>query len=198
MYTINSVNFNSKNSYNNPSFGSIQSFKCLGLYKKYPEYAKKLVDSFMANDEAMTFCKKYDVDLVFSTHHSFNNSVCSDFVMYVDNISKGKFRKFLDSLNYKKDRIHLTGFSNSSDTKGLDFATSNLTRYFSNKSGVLNSHIQSMDKKIQTALAEKAAKNQAKINLANKRKEITERKAINEINLKSSVHDLIRKSQSQD
>ncbi len=198
MNTINSVNFNSKNNYNNPSFSSIQSIKCSGLYKKYPEYAKKLVDSFMANDEAMTFCKKYDVDLVFSTHRSSYNSVCSDFVMYVDNISKGKFRKFLDSLNSKKDKIHLTGFSNSSDTKGIDFATSNLTNYFSDESGVLNSHMQSMDRKIQTDLAKKSAKKQAKIDLANKRKALTEEKAINEKNLKSAVDDLIRKSKSQD
>ena len=116
MNTISSVNLNSQNNYNNPSFGSIKSIKSLGLYKKYPNLAKELVDSFMTNDKAIAFCKKYDVDLVFSSR-SDSNFVYSDFVMFIDNISKGKLRKFFDSLNGKQDRVHLTSVSNVWDKK---------------------------------------------------------------------------------
>lgn len=155
MNTINSVNFNSKNSYNNPSFGSIKSIKSLGLYKKYPNFTKELVDSFMANDKAMTFCKKYDVDLVFASRLD-SNFVYSDFVMFVDNISKGKLRKFLDALNAKQDRIHLTSVSHVWDkNEGLELSTSYLKHYFSDESGVLNSHMKLKDEEIQTVLAKK-------------------------------------------
>ena len=49
--------------HNQPNFQALKSLKYRGLYKKYPEQAKKLKQAFMNNKIAMDFCKTYDVDV---------------------------------------------------------------------------------------------------------------------------------------
>ena len=56
---IQSINsYNDKK--NQPNFTAIKSLKMEGLYKKYPELGKQLVDTFQSSPRAMEFCKKYD------------------------------------------------------------------------------------------------------------------------------------------
>ena len=53
MQTVNNhlQNFNAYNQ----SFTGIKKVKCLGLYEKYPDLGKELVDTFKNNSKAMDF-----------------------------------------------------------------------------------------------------------------------------------------------
>lgn len=152
----------------NPNFTSIKSVKCEGLYKKTPELATDVVEAFKANPKAMEFCRKYDVDIVFYAFKDMHQSVESSLHIFYDNISKSKFRKFLDKfLGYKDDKISIHAWSDKySLPESLKESTVKLIEAMSPqkkvkdgyRGGLLDSHIELTDKKIQDTLAEKAAK----------------------------------------
>lgn len=152
----------------NPNFTSIKSVKCAGLYKKNPELAAEVVEAFKANSKALEFCKKYDVNIVFYAFKDMHQSVESSLHIFYDNISKSKFRKFLDKfLGYKDDKISIHAWSDKySLPESLKESTVNLIEAIAPqkkvkdgyRGGMLDSHIELADKKIQDTLAERAAK----------------------------------------
>ena len=62
---------------NSTNFKAIKSIKCEGLYKKFPEEGKKLIQTFKENAKVMEFCRKYDVDIVFNASEKNMNCVQS-------------------------------------------------------------------------------------------------------------------------
>ena len=88
---------NSSNKYN-PNFTSNKSIKSEGMYKKYPQFANSLVESFQKNPKAIEFCKKYDEDFVFYAVKQMRDSVQSSVHIFFDNIAKSKTRKLFDKL----------------------------------------------------------------------------------------------------
>ena len=107
MQTVNNhlQNFNAYNQ----SFTGIKKVKCLGLYEKYPDLGKELVDTFKNNSKAMDFCKKYDVDIIFHAAKDYIDSVKSSVNIFYDNVTKSKFKKFF---NNHEDRIEISGWGN--------------------------------------------------------------------------------------
>lgn len=188
---------------NNVSFGSIKSIKFEGLYKKYPELGKELIDSFEKNTKALEFCKKYDVDIVFYAVKQGMDSVNSYVHILYDNIAKSKFKKFITSFNGTEDKVSLSFFGNKYNVAGsLKESTSALKAAIAPQdvsnlragNGMLESHLRLADEEIQTALAKKAAKviaKKAKIELqANNNSKLNE----NSRNLEDSIKKLIDKS----
>ncbi len=55
MY-VGNINFSQNNNRYNQSFAGIRQVKCSGLYKKYPELGKEMVDTFKDNPKVMDFC----------------------------------------------------------------------------------------------------------------------------------------------
>lgn len=168
MQIQNLTSVQNNHSQNNPNFTSIKSVKCAGLYKKNPELAADVVEAFKANSKAMGFCKKYDVNIVFNAFKDMHQSVESSVHIFYDNISKSKFRKFLDKfLGYKDDKISIYAWGDKySLPESLKESTVELIEAISSQKkvkdgylgGMLDSHIELTDKKIQDTLAEKAAK----------------------------------------
>ena len=94
MNIVNS-NYTQNNNRYNQSFTSIKNVKCKGLYAKYPELGKELVDTFKNNSKVMEFCKKYDVDVIFHAMKHGSDSVESAVGILYDNGAKSKFKQFL-------------------------------------------------------------------------------------------------------
>ncbi len=95
------------------AFGAIKSVKCTGLYEQFPDLGKDLVDTFQSNPKAMDFCKKYDVDLVFSAIKTGWSSVQTTLHVFYDDLSKGKFKKFWQGLTSSPDEVSVASFSGS-------------------------------------------------------------------------------------
>ena len=155
---------NSSNKYN-PNFTSIKSIKCKGLYKKYPQFANSLVESFQKNPKAIEFCKKYDVDIVFYAVEQRKHSVQSSVHIFFDNIAKSKTRKLFDKLAGKSDdKIELYAWGKYSLPHAIEESTANLIEAMSPerkvangyRGGFLDSNIKFAEEKIQKALSEKA------------------------------------------
>lgn len=156
---------NSSNKYN-PNFTSIKSIKCEGMYKKYPQFANSLVESFQKNPKAMEFCKKYDVDIVFYAVKQMRDSVQSSVHIFFDNIAKSKTRKLFDKLAGKSDdKIVVYAWGNKySLPHSIEESTANLIEAMSPerkvangyRGGFLDSNIKFAEEKIQKALSEKA------------------------------------------
>ncbi len=165
---IQNVNSYSNNYSQKPHFTSIKSVKCEGLYKKYPELANQLVDTLKENPKAMEFCKKYDVDIVFHAIKKMQDSVESSIHIFFDNISKSKARKFLDKIaGNTDDKVVLHAWGNKySLPESLKASTADLIEHISPerkvadgyRGGMLDSHLQSADEKIQTVLNDKMNK----------------------------------------
>ena len=155
---------NSSNKYN-PNFTSIKSIKCKGLYKKYPQFANSLVESFQKNPKAIEFCKKYDVDIVFYAVEQRKHSVQSSVHIFFDNIAKSKTRKLFDKLAGKSDdKIELYAWGKYSLPHAIEESTANLIEAMSPerkvangyRGGFLDSNIKFAEEKIQKALSGKA------------------------------------------
>ncbi len=135
----------------NQSFTSIKSVRCEGLYRKYPELGKELVDTFKENPKVMDFCKKYDVDIVFHAVKEGMNSVQSSVNVFYDNVAKSKFQKILDFFGSTEDKVVIHGWGNEYDLyKSLNAATENLKAAISPENihsdrptGLLEVHMQS-------------------------------------------------------
>lgn len=196
---INNIN----QSYNNTNFQAIKSVKCRGLYEKYPELGQQLVDAFQKCKEAMDFCKKYDSDIVFYAKKDGIDTVESSIHIFYDNPALSKLKKFFKFLNSSEDRVEVSAWGYDYDlTKSLQGATDSLKKRMmpwdksTNPSGgLLNSHIESTNLDIQTALAQKIEKVEKKKAKAEASKNIKSEFENNKAKLDSSIQDLIEKGQ---
>lgn len=163
-----------------PNFTAIKSIRCEGLYKRHPELAEGLLESFKHNEKAMNFCKKYNVDIVFYATKSYTDTIKSSIHLFVENISKSKLRTFFDKLLNNKDEITISAFANNYPAlKSLETSSKELMEMIGTerqingrwKGGVLNSHLNLYDRNIENELAKKAGKTQAQSNTARNSKE---------------------------
>ena len=158
------------------NFKAIKSIKCEGLYKKFPEEGKKLIQTFKENAKAMDFCKKYDVDIVFFAQEKAMNCVDSSINIHYKDPTKGFFKRLSDAICGNEDLIRVFGFGNKYNIKdSIHESTMELNEMITaqygqyNKSGLLNIHIKNAEKNIEANLLEKAKK-QAKTEEINKAK----------------------------
>ena len=165
----------SQNNYST-NFKAIRSIKCEGLYKKFPEEGKKLIQTFKENAKAMDFCRKYDVDIVFFAQEKAMNCVDSSINIHYKDPTKGFFKRLSDAILGKEDLIRVFGFGNKYNIKdSIHESTMELNEMITaqygqyNKSGLLNIHIKNAEKNIEANLLEKAKK-QAKTEEINKAK----------------------------
>lgn len=147
------------------NFKAIKSIKCEGLYKKFPEEGKKLIQTFKENAKAMEFCRKYDVDIVFNASEKNMNSVESILSIFYKNPAKNIFQRFSSWLFGGDDCIRIFGFGNNYNIKdSLKHSTRELNEmitsqtmvtnkyYNPRKSGTLDSHVMMTEDNIQIRL----------------------------------------------
>ena len=187
------------NTAHRPSFRAIKSIKCTGIYKNEPELAKELIDTFKTNTEAMEFCKKYDVDIIFHAKQDTPADATEStlIINYVDP-TKNKIKRFFDTLNGIKNNIKLhawgTGFL---ENESLKNATEGLKELMypqiegKPSTGVLKAHIEIADKDITKRIKKKERKIKEKeIKLSKEQQKIeTKRKATEELD--KSIDELI-------
>ena len=179
------------------NFKAIKSVKCEGLYKKFPQYGKELVDTFRKNPVAMDFCKKYDVNIVFYSAKKALNDVESSIHVFFNNPAK---KKFLGIFGSKRDNISLSAYANQCNVKDNVENTTNILKAYieadvpGKTSGVLDQHIKLKEEDIAKFLAENRNKvviKQAEI-IAKKQETL---KQLNDTkNLDASIKDLINSS----
>ncbi len=196
--TLNQNNYSQKY---NTNFTAIKSVKCEGLYKKYPELANNLIVAFKANPRAMKFCKDYDVDIIFYAIKDCQNSVKSSVNIFFDNISKSKIKKFFQKfLTSNDDKVVISSWANEySVPRSIEKSTAILTDRISPErkvgdkwtGGMLDSHIENADKKIQEALAKKSEKQQKKAAELQMQKDAKENLENAQVKLQKSIDDLM-------
>ncbi len=183
----------------NPQFTSIKSITTSGLYKKFPEYGKELVDAFRKNPEVIQFCKKYDVDIVFDAFKGTSMIESSMHILY-DNLAKSKVRRFFDRLCGNRDKVSLHSWGNSFDVKlSIKKSTSDLVEMIlpegagvqKSRNGLLNSHLRSADKSIQDILDERAQKSLAQKSKKAEKVHAEDCFVANEKALDDSIKDLM-------
>lgn len=198
------INTYSQNNTTAPSFGRIKSVECQGLYKKFPELGKKLVDAFQQNPNAMEFCKKYDVNIIFQATKDSMNAVRSSVCVFYDNVAKGKLKRFIDFLSDEKDNINLSSFANKYNVEAaLKESTNSLIEMItpvnpngSTKiyNGLLDSHLRYAEERMQKILDKRAEKLAQKLQKT-KVKEIAQNNlAKNSQKLNDSINNLIDSS----
>lgn len=163
---------NNRNIYNQPNFTSIKSLQCRGLYKKYPELGKELVETLKENPKAMDFCKKYDVDIVFYAANIGMKKNLSSIHIFYDNVAKSKFKKFIGFLNNTKDKVELVMYGSKYQVEeSLKESTKYLKRaihasiggkHGGEYGGMLDIHLEYAHKRMQDELAKKVAEAEAK------------------------------------
>ena len=194
----------SQNNITAPSFGRIKRVECQGLYKKFPELGKKLVDAFQQNQNAMDFCKKYDVNIIFQATKDSMNAVRSSVCVFYDNVAKGKLKRFIDFLSDEKDNINLSSFANKYNVEAaLKESTNSLIEMItpvnpngSTKiyNGLLDSHLRYAEERMQKILDKRAEKLAQKLQKT-KVKEIAQNNlAKNSQKLTDSINNLIDSS----
>ncbi len=202
MQILNS-NYNiQNNSKYNQSFTGIRKVKCLGLYEKHPELGKELVDTFKNNSKVMDFCKKYDVDIFFHSAKDYMESVKSSVNIFYDNISKSKLKRFFNS---QDDKITISGWGNKHNlreslaeaTEDLKYAISPTDTKAQRPTGLLDSHIDLAEKKIQEALNQKELAKQNKLNQKEYKKQAQITHSDEKANLSNAIQDLINKTSSK-
>ena len=169
----------SQNNYST-NFKAIKSMKCEGLYKKFPEEGKKLIQTFKENAKAMEFCRKYDVDIVFNASEKNMNSVESILSIFYKNPAKNIFQRFSSWLFGGDNCIRIFGFGNNYNIKdSLKHSTRELNEmmtsqtmvtnkfYNPRKSGTLDSHVTMAEDNIEIELEMKHSR---KLNKAKKEK----------------------------
>ena len=186
---------------NSPNFRAIKSVKCEGLYKKYPQYADKLVYSFRNNPVAMNFCKDRDVDIVFHACKFGLLGTKSSIYLLYDNPVKSMMKKIFDFITRKRECIKLTSWGNKYDIKeSLVESTDDLASHLSpwskgkGQTGLLDSHIENAEKEIQEALAKKSKRQEEKLAKNKAQKELKIKEEIDLEMLQSSIKDLIETS----
>jgi LPS O-antigen subunit length determinant protein (WzzB/FepE family) len=179
------------------SFKAIKSVKCEGLYKKFPEEGKKLVDAFKNNSKAMDFCKKYDVNVVFYAVKEQFESVASSLHIFFKNPAKTKFFGLIKNAD---DKISLSVYDYRGGIKeSLEKSTARLKDYITENipgktSGVLDSHIHYKQEEISEYLAQKSKKEQEAVKKANLKNQLKSQKISAEESLKESIENLVNNS----
>ena len=79
--------------HNQSNFQALKSLKYKGLYRKYPEQAKKIKQAFLKNNTAMDFCKTYNVDVSIGAEKQGKNILSSYIRLDFINPIKSKFRE---------------------------------------------------------------------------------------------------------
>lgn len=199
---ITSITNNQNHKSQNQTFTGIKQVKCAGLYNKYPELGKELVDTFKNNAKAMEFCKKYDVSIIFHAVKENLDSAKASICIFYDNIAKSKFKKFLDSLNNSEDKVVIYSWGNKYNineslleaTEGLKGAISKENPTAKYPTGLLDAHLDIADRKIQKAITRKNEAKQKKLDKIMKDKNTTLMRNTNKNNLETSIKDLIEES----
>lgn len=190
------------NTAHRPSFRAIKSIKCTGIYKNEPELAKELVDTFKTNTEAMEFCKKYDVDIIFHAKQDTPADATEStlIINYVDP-TKNKIKRFFDTLNGIKNNIKLhawgTGFL---ENESLKNATEGLKELMYPKregkptTGVLKAHIEIADKDISKRLERKTKIIEEKEKTLRKEQQKIATQKTAALELEKSIKDLLNET----
>ena len=189
------------NQINTSSFRAIKIVKCVGLYKKYPQYAEKLVKALNNNAIAMRFCRNNDVDVVIRASEDVLESVHSLIQIFYKDPNKKPFKKFCDFICGKKEEINLNCYSNLYDIEeNIGSATNILIEKMSFsqkgniKKGQLNDIISKIEMKMKQFSDKKLIKEAKKL-AKNKLKEDIKIKQIYELqSLNNSIDKLIKNS----
>ena len=176
--------------YGNTSFQSIRSVKASGLYKKQPLIVSSLIDSFESNAAAMDFCKKHDVDIVFTAFKQGLNGVESSLHIFYDKPASG-IKKLMNYLFGTRPSVPVTGWGSSYNVEeGLLAATKDLINNMSSKTtGILDGQIHYAEKLIQEELIEKSNTKAAILPDVKKNSLKTDKERLNK-----SIEDLISRS----
>lgn len=201
---ITNSNYTPQNNRYNQSFTSIKSVKCEGLYRKYPELGRELVDTFKENPKVMDFCKKYDVDVVFYAVKYGIDGVKSSVNVFYENVAKSKIKKFFDFFSNSEDKVVIHSWGNEYDLhKSLNEATENLKAAISPENvrskrptGLLESHMESARESMEEILAKKAKAAQDKMDKLEGKTQLEKQKLDEKSKLNSAIDDLINKSSS--
>lgn len=197
-------NYASQNKRYNQSFTSIKSVRCEGLYRKYPELGKELVETFKENPKVMDFCKKYNVDVVFHAVKHGIDGVESSVNVFYENVAKSKIKKFFDFFSNSEDKVVIHTWGNEFDLyKSLNEATENLKAAMSpenvrsrRSTGLLESHMQTAREIMEEILSKKAKAVQDKMNKLDSKTQMKKQKLDEKSKLNNAIDDLINKSSS--
>ena len=197
-------NYASQNKRYNQSFTSIKSVRCEGLYRKYPELGKELVETFKENPKVMDFCKKYNVDVVFHAVKHGIDGVESSVNVFYENVAKSKIKKFFDFFSNSEDKVVIHSWGNEFDLyKSLNEATENLKAAMSpenvrsrRSTGLLESHMQTARESMEEILSKKAKAVQDKMNKLDSKTQMKKQKLDEKSKLNNAIDDLINKSSS--
>ncbi len=197
-------NYASQNKRYNQSFTSIKSVRCEGLYRKYPELGKELVETFKENPKVMDFCKKYNVDVVFHAVKHGIDGVESSVNVFYENVAKSKIKKFFDFFSNSEDKVVIHSWGNEFDLyKSLNEATENLKAAMSpenvrsrRSTGLLESHMQTARESMEEILAKKAKAAQDKMDKLDSKTQMKKQKLDEKSKLNDAIDDLIDKSSS--
>ncbi|MBQ7764658.1 hypothetical protein IJ384_04745 [bacterium] len=170
--------------------------KCVGLYEKYPEYGKQLIDTFKNNSKAIEFCKKYNnVELFFLACKDSMSGVESYIRILFDNPAKSKFLGLFGSI---RDEISLSAYGNAYNIEdSLKDSTNRLVDEIiestagKSVSGILNQHLKLKEDEIQEALAQKSDKIKEKKENENKALTLKEQKKSSQKKLDASIQELM-------
>lgn len=185
------------NQQNSTNFKAIKSVKCEGLYKKYPQFAEKLVDTFQKNPVAMRFCKNNDVNIVFYACKKAMDGIESSIHIFFDNPAK---KKFLGIFGSKEDKISLSTYDNKyAVEETLEKTTARLNDYISEHipgktSGLLNQHIVMKEEEMFKAAEQKAQKAQEALEEIEAKRFLKSQKERSDEALKESINKLIESS----
>ena len=182
-----------------PNFKAIKSVKTQGLYKKHPELAQKLVDTFQTNKKALEFCKKHDVDIILNAYQDTMQCVNSAIALIFKNPAKSKF---LGLFQGAKDSIIINGFGNNYDKlRSLIDSTNDLMRHIMNgndskdATGILEGNIEYTEKIINEFLKSKAEIEGLKARRSIHSQLEADRIQSDSESLQDSIDELIKKSE---
>ena len=130
-----------------PNFKAIKSVKINGMYKQYPKQAQKLVDTFQRNENAMNFCKKYDVKIIFDAYRYTRYCVKSSIRIII--YKTKSFGKIQDLYFYANS------FLRDDVDKNIDISTTKLSEKIE-KGGIIDGSLNMREAYIQKILDKKA------------------------------------------
>lgn len=147
-----------------PQFKAIKSVSIEGLYNKpeYKELANDLVKTLKSNPNAMEFCKKYDVKIIFRAYKDFQESVTSAIHILFDNPAK---KKTFGIFGSTRDNVSLHKLERSYDlTRSIRESTESLKASIMPetegdfRTGMLNAHLKFKDEEMTAVKEAKAQK----------------------------------------
>jgi hypothetical protein len=133
----------------NVNFQGIRSINCEGLFKKYPQASREILESFKSSTKAMQFCNTHDVDIFLRTCELEMGAIDSEFIMLYKNLApeSGFMNKLLHKIKSPKS-IRIGTYNNAYDkiksfNNGVEKLKQHVSPYEPNEkfSGVLEAHI---------------------------------------------------------